>query len=290
MPKNHFNELEFTKILKDVNSDPENVKISLEAYLEKYPEDYRAQAIYVSVLITLRHFNEARILLDSLERKFSSDETISDEFRKKVYDEESIFYSRIRLLCYTGKIKRLYEFLLANKEKLRKANEEGLIIYCQKQLGLLKGANRADYHYLGRQIIKYREGDMLRHVKFHSANYNSEQENPKSAVFSSDFPLDKVVEEVKKYIPSDKRLCFGVMADWYYFKYDCCGKEDYKTTNYFKVVCLQNTKKIITMCPILKADKLPHIDLNYLNQSTNDLPKVKKISQIDKFNRRYKKD
>ena len=43
------------------------------------------------------------------------------------------------------------------------------------------------------------------------------------------------------------------------------------------------------MYPSLNCENLPYIDLNYLKQNINEEnTKVKKISQIDKFNQRYK--
>ena len=67
--------------------------------------------------------------------------------------------------------------------------------------------------------------------------YNTDLEKPNKLLFSSDFPIDKVVEEVKKYIPSNKRLCEGVFEDHYIFKYDMCGRVNQKPEDYFKVIC-----------------------------------------------------
>ena len=57
--------------------------------------------------------------------------------------------------------------------------------------------------------------------------------------------------------------------------------------DYFKVFCFNdNNNNIISMCPSNHCECLPYVDLNYLKE--NDKPKVKTISQIEKFNRRYK--
>ena len=39
------------------------------------------------------------------------------------------------------------------------------------------------------------------------------------------------------------------------------------------------------MCPCENADNFPYVDLNYLRKEDN--VKVKKISQIEKFRKRY---
>ena len=90
---------------------------------------------------------------------------------------------------------------------------------------------------------------------------------------------------MKKYIPSDKKLYWGFYDNIYYFKYDGCGRDNTKLVNYIKVVCLDDTNNIITICPVVGSDNMPHIDLNYIKKE--EPVKVKVKSQIDKFNQRY---
>ena len=42
------------------------------------------------------------------------------------------------------------------------------------------------------------------------------------------------------------------------------------------------------MYPADDCENLPYTDLNYLNEEITN-PKVKRLSQIDKFNQRYKR-
>lgn len=143
--------------------------------------------------------------------------------------------------------------------------------------------------YLYRQMVYYKNDDFLDHIKEHLADYNKDLDNPNSCIFSTDFPISEIIETVISYIPSNKRFFTGFYQDTYVFKYDCCGKVNNKTTNYFKVVCFNDTKDIITMFPSLNCNELPCIDLNYLikNKITEN-NKVKRLSQIDKFNQKYK--
>ena len=108
------------------------------------------------------------------------------------------------------------------------------------------------------------------------------------SIFAYDFPILEIVEEIKKYIPSDKRINGGFYDNVYIFKYDYCGKVEGKTANYFKVVCFDGTSDFITIYPCVEGKNLPYTDLNYLqyaNANSNNRGKV--LSQIDKFNRRY---
>ena len=102
-------------------------------------------------------------------------------------------------------------------------------------------------------------------------------------MFLSDFPLTKVIDEVKKIIPSQEHLFSdGLVSEKYFFKYDGCGRVDNKITDYLMAVSIQNTKKIISIHPSLSGENFNYIDLNYLREE-----KTKKISRIDKFNQKY---
>ena len=82
------------------------------------------------------------------------------------------------------------------------------------------------------------------------------------------------------------RICLGLYDDMYVFKYDSCGKDNYKIVNYFKVICFEGTSQIITMYPASDCEKLPYIDLNYM-KTKEDTPKIKVLTQREKFNTRY---
>ena len=136
------------------------------------------------------------------------------------------------------------------------------------------------------QIVEFHEEDFLEHIQKHTANYNMNLEHPNRAIFAPDFPLESVVQEIKKYIPSDKRLCYGFFVDTYVFRYDECGRYFHKIVDYFQVICFDDGQNhLITMYPAYNCENLPFIDLNYMKEK--EKPKVKTLSQIEKFNRRY---
>lgn len=135
-------------------------------------------------------------------------------------------------------------------------------------------------------MIEYRESDFLDHIKKHMADYNSSLINPNPNIFVPDFPLEEVLEEIKKYIPSDKRLFPGFYEDVYHFKYEHCGRENNRLVNFFKVVCFNDTQDIITICPISYGDELPYVDLSYMKKEETK-KEIKRPSALEKFNRRY---
>ena len=102
-------------------------------------------------------------------------------------------------------------------------------------------------------------------------------------IFNEDFPVSKVLEELKKYIPSKKSI-FSMYADKYTFKYDFCGRVNNKVSDFFRVVTFHNENKLLTMYPVSYGSELDYIDLNYLKEEKNS---IKRLSRIDKFNQRY---
>ena len=71
--------------------------------------------------------------------------------------------------------------------------------------------------YLYNQIVDYREKDFLSHMKKHLADYNKDLDDPNPVIFSPDFPIDKVVKELKSIVPNDKRtyilsIVFRILA------------------------------------------------------------------------------
>ena len=161
--------------------------------------------------------------------------------------------------------------------------------YCRSKLGLLSkavaGQNANAYRF--NQAVDYSEEAFRDHIKRHEADYNTDTDTPNETIFSSDFPTDKIIAEIKKYIPSDKRFFPGYFDDVYFFRFDNCGRVNNKQTNYFSVVCYHNTTDFITMCPTNEYyHSMPVVDLNYLKENENNKEDTRP-SQIEKFNRRF---
>lgn len=289
MERNYYNKVAFSKALKLMQSDPFQAEIEFREYTRKYPEDYYAMSIYVSLLITVKKIDLAEQLLDELESNVANDRHFAKEVAKQYETSRSIFYSKIKLLSWKGQFRELYDYFLFHPTILETFNIDGTILYCKKKLGIPYTMKDINDSYIIRQIINYNETEMKNHIKKHLAD-NNVDEQQSACVFSADFPMEKIIEEIKKYLPSEKRLCCGLYDEHYIFEFESCGKVDRKTTNYFEVVCFANTSDIITIYPTMRGKKIPHVDLNYMKDSDlNDKPKVKVMSQRDKFYKRYEK-
>lgn len=281
-----FDKWEFKDALDGVEYDPIGTKMRLENYLLNYPKDYSAYPYYASVLIALRELDKAEDVLKKL-REMVSNDSEYDNNRINCL-EKNILYSQIKLMSYQGKYDELYQLLRKEYLRIKEMGLDSVIFYCRKKIGDLIDGYREPNSYLYRQIVEYRESDFLNHIKKHLAEYNQCDEKLSEAIFAYDFPILEIVEEIKKYIPSDKRINGGFYDNVYIFKYDYCGKVEGKTANYFKVVCFDGTSDFITIYPCVEGKNLPYTDLNYLqyaNANSNNRGKV--LSQIDKFNRRY---
>ena len=73
----------------------------------------------------------------------------------------------------------------------------------------------------------------------------------------------------------------------YIYKYDFCGKDKNKNTDFIKVIACHDTDNFITMCPCIEGEYLDYVDLNYLKE---DKTKQKCLRGIDRFNKRYGKN
>lgn len=277
MQNKYFDNWEFNKIIPLIETNPYEAKIRFEEYLKKYPKDYIPYPFYISTLISTKDITNAKKMLNYI-TNFKHNKTFTNELF-----EEHILLIKLKLLLYEDKYDELYLFYKENKEKLEKLNLKNVIFYIKRKNEDYIKSLREPNSYLFRQIIEYQETDFLDHIKKHLQNDNI---NKNTSIFEENFPINEILQEVKKYLPSDTCLFFNFIVDTYIFKYDYCGKDDNKTTNYFKVICFHNTSDIITICPSNNCEYLPYIDLNYLNKEHTST-KTKKLSQTEKFNRRF---
>ena len=286
MKNKYYDVEEFKEIASTYKSDPYRTIKKLEQYLNKYPQDNGGYIYYINLLITVGEFDKAYNLLNKIEQRLKNNNMYLDNIKKRKAQMTSIVFAKIRILLYLEKYKEAYELYLNTKDKID-ALEIKPILYCKKKLGLLTKEEleeRSYNTYYDRQVIDYQESDLICHVKKHFSDYKyNTGEDPTE--FYPSFPLEKIIEEIKKHIPSGKRLYPGFADNLYVFKYDNCGFFDKGAAHYFKVITFHNNSDIITMYPSTKCDNLPHVDLNYMKIEDN--PKVKRLSQIDKFNKKF---
>ena len=282
----YFNEAEFQYAQNLIETNPFEAEIRFKEYLGKYPNDYYARSYYVLLLVRIGKINQAECEYNYIVNKTSSNKDFSQSDKRVNGFLYIMALAKAKILACQERYQELLEFYHNNIKLFDNRGDTTLLsYYCRNKLGLITSIDtNAPYRFL--QVTDYNEERFLEHIKKHQAFYNEHEEEPNSSQFSIDFPIQKIIQEIKKYIPSNKSICLGMFDDAYYFKFDNCGHINSKSTNYFKVMVFHNTQNFITMHPTNNCENLPFIDLNYIILNDENI-KVKKISQIDKFNKKF---
>lgn len=287
VPTQHFNTLLFDQAISIIDNNPYLAAELLKEYISQFPSDYTAYPYYAYVLITTKNLDEAERILNLVsEIAFEDQKFINDE-KKVKYLRDHILSNLLRLYSYQENYGKLYYLLRKYKDNIMGVNMNHIYFYCKSKTGKLVDSNRDEYGYLHRQIYQYDEEDFYKHIEKHLYEFqNSDDVN--SNVFVEGFPIREVIEEIKKYIPSEKSLYPGFYDDSYIFKYDGCGHENGKIVDFIKIVCFHGTSDFITIVPVKDFGNLPYVDLNYLvNKDT--YTRTRRKNQVDKFNDRFNK-
>lgn len=280
--KSYFNNEEYIYVKSFLRTNPSEALIRTEEYIKKYPNDYIAGVFYSKVLKVLGSFSEALYVLGNIEERYTSNKKLFNDFAKYNIIEEKVLYNKLRCLSYLEDFDKVEELLNENRKYLinPKFGYFGNLVKYSKMESLNFNAS-----YRLEQLFNYSDEEFLSHISKHM--YSRVEDYDVISTFNEDFPFDKVFYEVKKKILFCKAYYFGTYEDVYIFKYDKCGVTSGKVSDYFLVITFHNTNKYISMYPCNSSSNFNYVDLNYLKiPSTCN---VKRLSQIDKFNMKYKK-
>ena len=188
------------------------------------------------------------------------------KFRLKKYDEAQYMINIIRDnidLNYADQ-KQIYFELGRIDLYIRNASKEIIEI--------------DDLVYTERQIISYRDDDALRHITKHHLK------NPHTSAFYENIDINEIYEYAKEKI-KDEPVIYDSMFDKYITKYNNIGfnVKNGDNVNQLAILTLPNTDKIITMYPCDGSESM----FNLEEFEPKEKPKVKKLSQIEKFNKKY---
>lgn len=283
--KAYFNTWEFQEAKALVQQNPKKAKEQYEKYLSNYPKDYLAYTYYILVLIRLGYLEKASKVYKYIEEKYSDDQNFSYLSSKAERFKFNMIFCKFRLLSFQEKYQELYHFYINHHDVLNKYESYDLLFYLKKKLGYVNQDNERPHSYFNGQIFDYQEKAFREYIKKHLYEHNIDTDEPNESIFKENFPIDEVITEVKKYIPSDKKTCIDFFQNLYTFKFDECGRYKGKVINYFRVKTFNNTQQLITIYPATNAENFDYIDLNYLNKKEN--VKIKTKSQIEKFKERY---
>ena len=201
MKELYYDRWEFLQAYNLIHSDPIQSKKLFQEYIEKYPSDYSAQNYYVFLLIVFGKIEEANDFLNNMEQSMYYNSKFCNYADKIKYVVNGIFLNRIRILARKEEYKELYAFYIRNRQLFDDYDLFVIPFYCKSKLGLID-KNKDYSSYLYGQIANYRDDEFLKHVERHTADYNMNLDNPNSSIFASSFPLENIIEEIKKLIPT----------------------------------------------------------------------------------------
>lgn len=272
--KKKFHENYFKKIIKlSEEYRLQEAIVEFQKYINNYPNDLDAYVFYADTLIKANRLEEAEIILKEASKLPGTD-----------LSKEDFILIKIKLLSVQNKYKECYELFKNNMAIFYKRNWsiDSVLIFLKKKLGLpndYKG-EKLD-HYIFSQIVSYDKERSLEHIKKYHTHLN---EN--IVWFNPEFPLSDMFSKVQERLSSDNKMIKDIISDIYLFKYSGNGHIKTKLVDYFAVITLRDSNEIITMYPCENKGQNPFIDLTPIME---DSPKLKRVSQIDKFNLRYNK-
>lgn len=249
----------------------------INEFFKLYDNDVEVLFIYGKILRKTGHPVEAerifKQILDILKTinadKFYNS-TLTELFKIYFINDN---YDKAYELLNSGKvdleISRSYNSHVPDDETLRNILEIRLGIYKEKE-------NESS---LVNRMLHYNRGMALAHVKQHL--YANELVD-KTVFVNCD--IDYLFEKVENVLPSSKRLQKFSTSDIYMFRFDRIGA---KNCNKLQVITNKGTYEIVSMYPIKNAYRCIINDNLYEQYLEEDKAKTKKISQIDKFNKRY---
>lgn len=268
----YYNDNYFNFIQKMVHENRlEKAIDEYEKYLLKYSNDCCGYAHYADALIKLGRFEEAKHVLDNI--------VINNKTPN--LSKQEVELMKLKLYSCLGQYEKCLEMLRDNFDMFDEKNWNvlELLIFFKKNLGLLLVDDYSGYSYKIDQITDYSEERAIGCIR--KCHFDSGTNPP--FCFNDSFDLERVYNEIRSMLPLENKIYSSVFENMYIFKYDNCGRVDGKVVDYIKIITLLESNDIITMYPYKNKERASFIDIT----PEYDCPKVKRISQIDKFNQRY---
>lgn len=247
-------------------------------YLELNPKDYGTRYRYAKTLRYMKKYEEA---IQELKYILKYDRTNGEVI-------SFLYFTYYHLGNYSEAYKLLPMVLLYSNCNRTSIYLTKMVI--KKNLNIdFEETDEIDDKYIKRQIINYNNEDALTIIQNHFKSCS--EQNSKNATQFNDIDLDYLIDVVKENLILENKTIGMDVMDIYYFKIYGIGQSEFDTCSVLKVVVVPFTKDIVEMYPTSGSytnQALPlDIDYDKLFKREN---KVKKMSRIDKFNKRYNRE
>lgn len=151
------------------------------------------------------------------------------------------------------------------------------------QLGLNVKSKNYDNMYVYDQIINYNSEEAIKQIKEYK------NQNDKRSKFKNDIDLNYLFNLITNNINNDKKVNITDILEIHYFSIANVGYFDNMPCSFIKVVVIPNTNNIINMYPTNEIDYSSVCNIEYEIDKLfpKKEEKVKTLSRIDKFNKKY---
>lgn len=192
------------------------------------------------------------------------------EYQEIAYMELADIYTRKKDYNNAKQSLRKLKEIKPNPDLVKTINRSELWINTQTKSKF----DRKDFSYIEHQMIHYSEEHALEHIRRGHTEDNT-------AVFKNDSDIETIFYGISPLLSKTRRMVEHA-TDCYVVDYPKVGTVQHEDVDKLKVVCLPNTHKVITMYPYKK-----NMQEENLEQDFEAKPKEKRLSQIEKFYRRY---
>lgn len=277
---NLYNDGEYKRIKKLINEKNwSSLMLILPNYLKKYPNDDWARLEFARLLKEVKQYQNA------LQQLYIIQHRLTEKDRKLKIDQ----YTTLEIYNLNFLMDR-YEKSFQLLESVKKINQELFFevdllqleeLFLRKQLNLpIDFEMNSKYPYLSSQIYSYDEEKAIQHIMMHKYKEITLYEN----LFEEEIDVEKLFNQVKSVLEDSEALENDYITWKYYFEYPNVEnpilKEEYPY-KYLMVVVIKNTNHIISI--------YPHFSKTRLKCNLLEKQKIKRLSQIEKFNQKYKK-
>ena len=242
-------------------------------YLEIYPDDIKMRFMRAKTYRKLNHFESAIEDLRYILELEINDHALTE-----------LFYILYYLNMYEDALSLLP--LIYKRETINNNSLSIAEIIMKKALGKnINNKNRENCDYIMSQALEYRENEAIDQIKERSVETDKNR-----SYYVENINLNYLFDIVKNNLNSKNKVNTIELLEIHYIGISNVGYHNNTPCNFIKIVTIPNTTNILTMYPTndVDIDYVYNIEFDY-NKLFNRGEKTKRLSQIDKFNNKYKR-
>lgn len=258
------------------NGDTKKAERFLIEYMDKYPDDQYALTLFITLCFQNNEIEKAEECIKNIPSENTYDRTVQWYHYFYMKDDYDKAYELLLKILDDKTINRECDFY---KELYFQR------CFLESELKINSGIIYTGYKSC--QMINYDRNLAIEHIKCHEVMEDKERHT----LFEEEIDIEKLFEQVEIRIKDDIPFFKDETTHCYFFKYPEIENIDFikgVQFKYIKVITIRNTHNIISMYPIFTKNKL-YTAVSLEKEYEDTKSKIKTLSQIEKFNKRYGK-